>query len=278
MRIRSLISGCAIAAIPLLACQRRIDLGDLSTESPGIAGAPTTDDGASGGAGGETTLPDEPTVSEFPERLIFASDFESGDLGEWGIDAARLETDGGVLSVESEYAQMGEFSAQVLTDTLGEHIVVSTKFSEQELLIGFWLRVQETYSTLNWPFLHLDQVDEAGSTELWDLGFDASGDGEQRLFLWEKPALAGTEDGSRIADASETFGVERWVHFQVHLLSATDATGFLRVYQDERLVLELADRPTSLGPELQLSFGSFIFAIEPLPATLWLDSVTVYVR
>ncbi len=278
MRICSLISGCAIAAIPLLACERRIDLGDLSPESPGIAGAPTTDDGASGGAGGETTLPDEPTVSEFPERLIFASDFEGGDLGEWGILAAGLETNGGVFSVDSANAQSGEFSARVVTDTLGEHIVVSRNFSESELLIGFWLRLQEIYSTQNWPFLHLDQVEGAGSAELWDLGFDASGEGEQRLFLWEKPALAGTEEGSRVAEASETFGVERWVHLQVHLLSAIDASGFLRVYQDEKLVLELADRSTSFGPELQLSFGSFIFGIEPLPATLWLDSVTVYAR
>lgn len=277
MRFHSLISGCAIAAAHLLACERRIDLDALSPESQATAGASAIDDGTTGGEGGEPTLPDEP-VSQFPERLIFSSDFDDGDLRDWGIEGAVLETDGGVLSVESESAQNGEFAAEVLTDTLGAHTTVSTWFSEPEILIGFWLRLQENYATANWPFLHLDQVGGTGTTELWDLGLDASGAGEQRLFLWEKPVLAGTADGSRIADASETFGIGRWVHLQVHLLSANDASGFLRVYQDEKLVLELADRPTSLAPELQLSFGSYISYIEPLPSALWLDTITVHAR
>lgn len=256
MRFRSSAALIASAMFMLLGCERQIDLGDIGSET--------------GGAGGE-----EPGL---PARLVFSSDFDSGDLTEWGIDSDRLETTGGVFSVEAERAQAGGYSALVVTNALGEHTAVSTSLGEKELLIGFWLRLQETYNTSNWPFLHLDQIEETGITELWDLGFGADGDGTQTLFLWEKPVLANTVDGSQIADASESFGLDRWVHIQVHWLAENNAGGFLRVYQDERLVMDLTDRPTSLGGEIYLGFGSFIFAIEPLPAAIWLDTITVHAR
>lgn len=259
----------------LLGCERLIDLGNIGAETGGVSGSPGNEGGAPG-VGGEAPLP--PEKPGLPARLVFSSDFDGGDLAEWGIDSDRLETAGGVFSVDAEHAQAGGYSAMVVTTALGEHTAVSTSLGEKELLIGFWLRLEETYNTSNWPFLHLDQIDETGIAELWDLGLQAAGDGAQTLFLWEKPVLANSVDGSQIAGASESFGLERWVHIQVHWLADNNTRGFLRVYQDERLVMELTDRPTSLGGEIHLSFGSFIFAIEPLPAAIWLDTITVHAR
>lgn len=245
------------SASTLLACERHITVGTLESNTQ-----------AEGGAQNSPGLPD---------TLVFESRFEQGSLSEWGEPGPSLTTAGGEISVQGETVHGGLGAAQITTTTTGEHVVLNVGGEWSEVLIGFYVFVAAQYQTGNWPILHIDAQTDGYLEQLWDIGLDASSGEGYQLFLWEMPAVSGLGEGAVAARTEEAFLPMAWTHIQVHLRAAADGTGFLRLYLNENLALDLSDRRAGNGDPLHLGFGSFAFGLEPRPADLYFDDVTVHV-
>lgn len=227
----------------------------------GTGGSPPG--GASGSGGNSGTL-------------VFSSDFETGDFSDWGEEGSVRRSSGGVLAVVSDVAHGGGSSLSVSTDTLDSPVDLVLPADYDELLFGFWLRIDDAYTTYNWVIFHIDETMPGGGVEeLFDLAISSPA-GEPRFIIWEKPTLNGTDGGAQIAEAPSTFELGTWVHVEVRLRAAEDATGALSVDQDGQRVIELTERPTRTGGAIRLALGSFASDLAPLPARLWIDDVSLY--
>ncbi len=254
------VATLSTGALALLGCDRHIEVGEIT-------------DGGEGGDPGEEPG-EEPGL---PGALVFASDFEVGDLSEWGETGSVLTTAGGEITVQGTTVHRGASAALVSTTETGEHVVLSVAGDWTEVLIGFFVNVGAQYGTGNWPILHIDARTPTNIEQLWDVGLDgSSGDGYQ-VFLWEMPAVSGASEGALAAVTPGAIPTQEWVHLEIHLRAASDDTGFIRLYLDGGLALDLSGRPAGSGDPLHLGFGSFAFGLEPRPAQLFIDDVTVHV-
>lgn len=246
-----------VSSVHLLGCDRHIAVGRLPSEKIGEGG----------------TTGEDP---EFPSTLAFESRFEGGDLSEWGETGSILTTAGGDISVQSATTHAGEGAALITTRETGSHVVLAVDGPWTEVLIGFFLNVAAQYETANWPILHIDALTDGNIEQLWDVGLDGSMGAGYQVFLWEMSAVSGA-DGALVALTSSALPVAEWTHLQVHLRATADETGFLRLYLDGQLALDLSGRRAGNGDPLHLGFGSFAFGLEPRPAEIFLDDVTVHV-
>lgn len=256
--LRPPFSAAALLAsvLQLFGCERHISVGALEQVGQG-------------GATGEK--------SDWPSMLVFESHFEGGDLSEWGEPGSILTSEAGEISVQGTTVNEGAGAALVLTHETGGHVVLSVEGAWTEILFGFFLHVSAQYETSNWPILHIDARTDGNIEQLWDVGLDGSGGDGYQVFLWEMPAVSGEDEGTLAALTSGSFPAGKWTHFQVHLRAAPDESGFIRFYLDETLVLDLSGRPAGNGDPLHLGLGSFAFNLEPRPAELFIDDVTVHV-
>ncbi len=245
-------------------CEQRVVLGDL--ESVGTAGASSIG-GASGGGTGGTAA---------GGTVVFSSGFETGDLSEWGLEGSSLTVAGGELAVSQAVAHGGSSALLVATETVDQHVVLSLDADYPKYVFGFWMRLSQTVSSLDWVLLNVDEVRDDGSIgELFDVSLRTENGAPGHLFVREKPALTGSGDTLEVGISDAPVPVGPWRHVEVAVTVATDGTGALQVIEDGQLTIDLPDRPTSTGGLPHLSVGSFAYELEPLPAELWLDDISL---
>lgn len=254
---------CAVGwlgAFHLLSCDSEIYLGQYLTEDD-------TDQGL-GGQG-------EDTDSSLPENLLFQSDFEAGDLREWGLSESSLTSEGGVITVQSERAHGGQSAALFSTERTQEHVVLVVDVAERDLLIRFWFRCDALYETYNWPILHMDAKNEDQIIQLWDLGLDSSENAAYRLFLYESVEQSGVDGGRLAKTGTTTLNLAEWTLIEVQLRTGLDDLGAISVSINGEEEMIVSGYPLAVGQAMHLSFGSFASYLEPLPAEFLIDDIEI---
>ncbi len=297
---RAALLGAALAALLCLSCERQVVLGDegsgVSDDLGGASGVatggqnspgPGADFGVGagfgagafpstgGGVGTGGSSPAEPPTLPLG-RLVFWSDFETGDLSEWGIPQSSLFLIGGTLEVVDNEAASGSHSLLITATESNRRLVLTTERTWYELVVGFWVRIDAAHTASHWVLLNIDgrPANDFSSpfTDLWDIDVEGTADGSYRPFVWH---LGGP--GGKLGESPQTFGVGEWVQLQVHLRASAANDGFLRVYQNGKLAVDLSALPTTFGGQLSFSLGSVVASISPLPAEIRFDDVTIHI-
>ena len=173
-------------------------------------------------------------------------------------------------------AHGGSSSLRVTTEQVDQHVVLGLSADYPEYVFGFWLRLPQSFASLNWVILNVDETRDDGSIgELFDLALRVENGGSPSLLVWEKPSLNGSEGGLEVGASSEPLPIGLWFHVEVALKRLHRGHGPASGVRGGRLTVDLPGRRTSTGGVPRLGVGSFAHELQPLPAELWLDDITL---
>lgn len=264
--------GCTL--LPLgIACGDALSLGTYQLPSEGgnkpSGGSPAATDDESSGGSAENIGGESPLAPRFP----WSTGFETGDFADIVSRGRTAEIGNAELSV-GPVAQTGSFGMLARTHELSPEVPQALALVDGPPNGRFSasFRIPEAYQTAYWVILKFRHREDLGSNmDAFDVDVESTDDGDYRLVLWEHGV-----DNSRIAESSETFSPGQWIRVRVDFRSSQDNDGFLRVWQDDSLVMDTGLRAT-IPKESALTFavGSVAEWIEPVPADIHIDDVNV---
>jgi hypothetical protein len=251
----------------------------IATPDAGDSGSTTLE------AGMPCTFPpdvDEPASAAFagewrePIEVPWSTGFEDGFCGfaiESGyclasVDAAYFTTDSPVRSGRS--AAAFSVATQDTVDGIQSRCVRRGVLPE-EAYYGAWYFFPALVETPgNWNLFHFQGGEGAARHELWDVSIHNGDDG--RLYLHVFNQLTDTIHNPPAAPA---LPIGEWVHVQLHLRRAADASGEVGLYQNGALLLRLTNIPTDDTTAGAWYVGNFADDLAPPELTVYVDDITI---
>lgn len=264
-RIRSilvLLSGCA--ALAGLGCDSHVPLGTYSPANPSV--------------------------------LWFAT-FETGDLSEWTEqDAGNTYKENAAASptVTNDLAHSGKYAGKsTMGPTAGSPGMASSNYFYRtapippEAYYGAWFYIPSTLTIRSW----LSLVHFRSST---------SGDGQNVVAVWDLNVWP-VRDGSLPAGTLPTGALtthfynfltqvnadqlvipavptDQWVHFEILIRKAADATGRVVIWEDDVKIIDLEDIPTFSTDWVEWDVGGSSNDLAPASASIYVDDATISVE
>lgn len=247
--------------------------GSAGTASTSASGSAL---GGSGGNGGSTTT----SVNDLPERgdVIWEAGLETGDTSEWS------EADqGGVyvandaeVRVRGDHVRSGDYALEATLISVGQNLPQAMLLRDLDQREGYYSAyycLQESYDTSYWvimkfrgdgPFL--------GNTETadrFDIDLSTSDvDGQLHLQL--------DEHGGDSELSAIPVPINQWFRIEAFYKSTPEDDGRLIVWQDGVRVFDIGERPTAPSSFVSFGVGVAAWRVSPLPASIWIDDVSVY--
>jgi hypothetical protein len=242
----------AWVALGATACGRHVYLGSL-----GDGG------GGTGGAG-----------------ILWRATFEPGDLSEWladgngGIYMDNLATAPAVTQdVAHRGAHAGIAAFAPVTVTSFSYLYREQP-SPPEAYYGAWFLIPTTLQVGSWLSLHhFGYHRTAGSADtmpLFDFNVYPGSDGTLFAHLFDPATVSNIDQTDPVP-----VPVGRWVHFEIFLRKAADATGRITIWQDGALILDVPNLLTAPTEWLQWDAGGGSNDVTPTPAAVYLDDATI---
>lgn len=144
---------------------------------------------------------------------------------------------------------------------------------------GAWYFIPEAHSDIdNWNLLHFQGGTPGGNLpNLWDVSIETDEpSGNLRLYALGS-ARFGNTPNSRLTqdDPATTLPIGRWFHVEFRFRRASDATGRISVFQDEKLILDRENLVTDDTEWGQWYWGSLANKLTPPESTLYVDDISI---
>jgi hypothetical protein len=214
--------------------------------------------------------------------LLWSATFEGGDLSEWMADGQ-----GGVFvvgttvspSASADVAHRGRYAGKATMTPPGGGVDSLNYFfrnqpSPAEAYYSAWFYIPSSVTVRSWLSLHHFRCSRSGDGNnlyaTWDLNLYPRLDGTLVAHLFDFVTARNLEQVAPIPVPLAT-----WVHFEVLLRKAADATGAIAVWQDDVLILENRAVATAETDWVQWDAGGSSDDIAPLPAVVYIDDAAI---
>jgi len=211
--------------------------------------------------------------------LVFWSGAETGDTSEWSAGDAGgttfIQGQGQVEVVNAPVRRGAHAFLAIINDpdaTLTQATLFRNGPFPVEAYYSAWFRLGETHATAYWAIMKIQALMNPTDTmavNVWDLVLDSDAAGELTLFLSDH------RTSETVARSTITFPVGRWVHVELFVKAATDATGRIAVWQDGVQVMAKDGYATTPSDLLVFGVGNIATAINPTLATIDIDDAAV---
>ena len=243
---RSILAGCAVLVAG--GCGRQVHLGDIG-------------DGAA--------------------SILWAATFEVGDLSEWSGDGH-----GGAVVVQAPVApsatltvaHRGRYSGIATLAPVPGTLSINYLFRDQPSVpaayYSAWFYIASSFTVKS--FLSLIHFNSSASGDgknlspTWDLNLYPRADGSLVAHLYDFVTQTNFEQA-----APAPVPIATWVHFEVFLRKAADATGEVAAWQDGVSILDRRNVMTAATDWLQWDAGASSDDVTPPPAVVYVDDAAI---
>jgi hypothetical protein len=244
-----LLAACCAAAGPL-ACDRNVNLGAIT-------------DGAA--------------------NVLWSAGFERGDLSEWeagGEGGADLENIDIAPAVSTAVAHTGRYAGKATVLPAGGmesiNYFVRQQPSPTRAYYAAWFYITP-FAVKTWLSIIHFRGSHTGDGEnvypIWDVNLYTRPDGSLVAHLYHFVTQTNYEEPAPVP-----VPLGRWVHFEVFLDKASDATGRITVWQDGAAIIDTHDVTTVETPWTQWGVGGSSTDVDPAPAVLYVDDATISIN
>jgi len=254
-----LLSGCAVLASP--GCDSHVPLGTFSASLPNILWSATFEPG---------------NFSEWEQ---------DGDGGEYKENAAASPT------VTTELAHGGRYAGKsTMGPTAGSPGMASSNYfyrtqpSPTEAYYGAWYYIPSTVTVRSWLSLVHFRCSTTGDGKnvvpVWDLNVWPVRDGSLppgtlpigSLTTHFYNFLTLVNADQLVTQAVPT---DQWVHFEVLIRKAADATGRVTIWQDDQMIIDLQNIATFSTDWVEWDAGGASNDLSPSTASIYVDDATI---
>ena len=241
------VIACAIAAA---ACEQTVHLGDIG------------DGGAS---------------------LLWTATFEPGDLSEWlgdGKGGTYVENVTAFAVATTQMAHRGVYAGvQTITPPLTGEPSINYLFRDQpnprEAYYSAWYYIPASVTVRSWLSVSHFRCSHTGDGNdlfpIWDVNLIPRPDGSIIAHLYNYVTITNFEQVLPIP-----VPVARWVHFEVLLRKAADATGRVAVWQDGVPIIDVANIITAETDWVQWDAGGASTDLGlSAPAAIFMDDAAI---
>ena len=208
--------------------------------------------------------------------MPWATGFENG-FCDYEQAGGFFEGEGEHRTVTSPAPRSGLFSAEftVHTDTdQNQARCVRQGVLPQEAYYGAWYYVTTLATVVDgslWNLFHFKGGD-VSTKGLWDISLINTESGELELIVFD---FLGGVVRKQSRAVPITIPIRTWFHIQFYLKRAADATGTIRLYQDNQLLVQATGIITDNSTWGQWYVGNIGEALTPPDSTLYVDDVTI---
>lgn len=272
----ALSSIVAVSGVWALGCEPKLELGDWSCPWGADIGAAGATNGEDNGAAVERPSPTDPVV------LPWSTSFETGFCDYPRAGGFCYGDPGAEFSIVTAPVRTGKYAAafRVRGDFGNESRqtrCVRQGVFPTEAYYSAWYLIPEAANNRGvWNLFHFQGGDGPGPTNLpglWDVSVESDGNGELRLFF-----LNYLPNPTPSTGTFPPIPIGKWFKIEVYFRRAADATGELRVYQDDQSVLRLTDLVTDDTNWGQWYVGNLADALMPPESTVYVDDVMIRAR
>ena len=243
---RSILAGCAVLVAG--GCGQQVHLGDIG-------------DGAA--------------------SILWASTFEVGDLSEWSGDGhggAFVDNAAVPPSATLTVAHHGRYAGMATVTPVPGTASINYLFRDQPSVpaayYSAWFYIPSSFTVKSWlSLIHFngsDSGDGKNLSAIWDLNLYPRADGSLVAHLYDFVTQTNLEQAFPAPVAVAT-----WVHFEVFLRKAADATGEVAVWQDGVSILDRRNVMTSATDWVQWDTGVSSDDVAPPTAVVYIDDAAI---
>jgi hypothetical protein len=248
-RSTPLLAALALAAIATAACDRHVDLGAIG------------DGGAS---------------------VLWTATFERGDLSEWlgdGGGGTYTENVTAFPAATSQLSRRGRYAglATVAPPMMGMaslNYLFRNQPGPREGYYSAWFYIPADVTVRSWLSLSHFRCSHTGDGNdlfaIWDVNLYPRPEGFLAAHLYNYVTKVNVEQAVPVPVPLAT-----WVHFEVLLRKAADATGRIAVWQDGALILDDPNVATAETDWVQWDAGASSDDVAPTPASIYLDDAAI---
>jgi hypothetical protein len=241
-----ILLGCI--AFAAAACGRRVDLGAIG------------DGGAS---------------------VLWRATFEPANLSEWSGDGnggIYLENAATPPTVTTDVVHRGQYAGMTtITPSMGMpslDYLYRVEPSPREAYYSAWFYIPASVTVRTWLSVSHFRCSQTGDGNnlmaIWDVNLYPRLDGTLVAHLYNYVKQTNVEQTTPVP-----VPVGSWVHFEVLLSKATDATGRVAVWQDDALILDASGVATTQTDWVQWDAGGALDNLSPSPALVYIDDAAI---
>jgi hypothetical protein len=228
---------------------------------------------------GVATQGDHPSLPA-PGALLWSADHETGDLSQWKSRQGSAVFNTGTAEarvVQDGIARSGDYVLRLDIDTAGEPATAARIFrwaeNQPRAYYSAWLYFTEAHRPdVFWNVMQFKSPPGSGRTEpTFTINVATDGRGVMRLYLWD--AVQGRSHGQRGDRVPLPVGA--WVHLEMYLERATDASGRIVVWQDGVRLFDLDGVQTAFTDSIHWSVNSYSDGLSPTRATIYVDDAEI---
>ena len=146
--------------------------------------------------------------------------------------------------------------------------------SPREAYYSAWFYIPSSTTVRTWLSLIHFRCSQTGDGNnlmaIWDLNLYPRADGSLVAHFYNYVTQANLEQANPVPVPLDT-----WVHFEVLLLKASDATGHVAVWQDDTPILDATNVATAQTDWVQWDAGGSSTNVEPSPAFIYVDDAAI---
>jgi hypothetical protein len=223
------------------------------------------------------------SIGDGAANVLWAATFEPGDLSEWtGDGQGGTDTENIAVSptVTADVVHGGRYAGKTTVmpasgmDSLNYFFRVQP--SPEEAYYGAWIYVAPGFTVGTWlsviHFRGSHTGDGMNTFASWDINLYPQPDGSLAAQLYNYVTQF---DRQQLNPISVPIG--QWVHFEVFLKKASDATGQLKVWQDDVEILDAEGVVTAETDWIEWSVGGASNNVAPAPGFVYIDDATISV-
>jgi hypothetical protein len=244
---RSILVGCAVLVAG--GCGRQVHLGDIG-------------DGAA--------------------SILWSATFEVGDLSEWSGDghggAYVVDNASVAPSATLAVAHRGRYAGMATVAPVPGTASINYLFRDQPSVpaayYSAWFYISSSFTVKSWLSLIHFNVSGSGDgknlSAIWDLNLYPRADASLVAHLYDFVTQTNLEQA-----LPAPVPVATWVHFEVFLRKAADATGEVAVWQDGVSILDRRNVMTAATDWVQWNAGVSSDDVAPPAAVVYVDDAAI---
>jgi Polysaccharide lyase len=223
-------------------------------------------------------------IGDSGENVLWSATFEPGDLSEWSGDGqggSYLENGTIPAVAATDVAHKGRFAGKcAVTPALGlasVSYVFRRQPSRPEAYYSAWFYLSPALTVGSWlSLVHFNGSHTGDGRNVyptWDVNLYPQPSGALVAHLYNFVTQTNVESASPLPVPTG-----RWVHFEVLMRKATQATGRVAVWQDDVLILEADAVVSTENDWMEWDAGAASNDVTPSPGVVYVDDAAISLR
>ena len=216
-------------------------------------------------------------IEDGGDRVLWSATFEPGDLSEWtgdGQGGTYLENASIPGAAATDVTHNGRFAGKcAVTPVFGLgsfSYMFRRQPSPREAYYSAWFYLSPALTVGSWlSLLHFNGSHTGDGRNVyptWDVNLYPQASGALVAHLFNFVTQTNVESVSPVSVPTG-----RWVHFEVLIRKATDATGRVAVWQDDVLILDADGVVTTENDWMEWNAGAASTDVTPSPGVVYID-------